>query len=245
VQPGVIAEVGDDLLPGGELIRDRRSGEGLFWLSPPLDHAGRRWVELNSSQSPEGFSAALIQPSRFDDRQPWWTVCWADPGDVTLLSSATLTGIQENLPHLNLPLVSLLVIPQPLKSPLIPFPEDQFDHAIDDLGSQRRIGLFPVSRPADIPCCTGWGSLGWQYFDVPPSVYASLVLRSWEERIGAKMLEFGPCHLVLATREHPGTDADAQVIGDELMRFAPEGFDDRDLAELVLTSPTWTFWWDE
>jgi hypothetical protein len=116
------------------------------------------------------------------------------------------------------------------------------------------LGLVPVTRAADIPSSIGWffsseafGQLGL----LSPSSFTE-VLRSWEERFGAIVFRLGFATLQLLVSRPPTNIEDATALAAELFGVASE-FQSTEgiavdsvhqIAEFVLGSPWWTFWWD-
>jgi hypothetical protein len=109
-----------------------------------------------------------------------------------------------------------------------------------------RIGLVPAARPADVLTRVGWMGVtnrGWQ----PAQV--SAVLRSWEDRFGARLLEVGFADLRLVVTRPPRSMDEALPIAAEHVAFCDEcgrmGLRDvRELARTLVGNPFWDFWWD-
>jgi Domain of unknown function (DUF4253) len=109
-----------------------------------------------------------------------------------------------------------------------------------------RIGLVPAARPADVLTALGWLGVtnrGWQ----PAQV--SAVLRSWEDRYGARLLEVGFAEFRLVVSRPPRTVDEALPIAAEHIAFCDEcgrmGLRHvRMLAKTLVDNPFWDFWWD-
>ena len=114
------------------------------------------------------------------------------------------------------------------------------------------LGLVVADRPADVLTVTGW--LPTDAFEDPLPL--SAVLRSWEDRFGARLLQAGPsAEIRLLVERPPHTSAEALRVAAEHWAFCngwiDEGHGERsDLTEIteiaprVVDNPIWAFWWD-
>jgi hypothetical protein len=123
---------------------------------------------------------------------------------------------------------------------------DQHVRATDDGTSQ--VILVPAARGADVLTVTGW--LGpCNYTNDTPLL--SSVLRSWEERFGARVVEIGFDTLHLEVAAPPVTAGHAEHVAAEHCAFCPDnitqGFT-RTIGEYaekaVRGKGDWWFWWD-
>lgn len=113
-----------------------------------------------------------------------------------------------------------------------------------------RIGLAAADRPADALAAMGWIPGNW--FDGTEQVTA--VLRSWEDRFGARLLAVGPDSFKLLAERPPRDVAAAQRVAAELFALTANEYtcawDDWALTEVgeitdsLIRSPIWGFWWD-
>lgn len=86
------------------------------------------------------------------------------------------------------------------------------------------------------------------------SLSSSPVLRSWEDRFGAALIEVGFDHIRMLVQRPPRTVPDAQAVAAELYvmcnEFWPPGepgiavYDVRGIAEHTLDISIWSMWWD-
>jgi hypothetical protein len=111
-----------------------------------------------------------------------------------------------------------------------------------------RIALIPADRPADVLPVLGWCPGNWDCaFPVPSPVGFAAVLRSWEERFGARLfaLRHDKAYLLV---ERPPPDMDAALpVAAEHFVFCdePAGRQPvRATAADIIDAPTWDFWWD-
>jgi hypothetical protein len=114
-----------------------------------------------------------------------------------------------------------------------------------------RIGLVSAARPADVLALVGFNGTGNGY-GIPELL--SAVLRSWEDRFGAALIEVGFDHIRMLVQRPPRTVPDAQAVAAELYvmcnEFWPSGepgvavYDVREIAEHTLDISIWSMWWD-
>jgi hypothetical protein len=111
--------------------------------------------------------------------------------------------------------------------------------------------LAAVSRPADFLTEVGWFTTdAWE-----PPLHLSAVLRSWEDRFGARLLQIGPgAKIRLLVSRPPRTRDAALAVAAELWAFgdtawithsSQEQVDSvAEIASLIIDQPIWGFWWD-
>lgn len=108
-----------------------------------------------------------------------------------------------------------------------------------------RIGLVAADRPADVPAVIGWGGLVNRGQSLLP---LTAVLRSWEDRFGARLIDVGYADLRLLVDRPPRTLAAAQRIAAEQVGLADECMQGGQtipvIAARLVNAPIWTFWWD-
>ncbi|MFF2780857.1 DUF4253 domain-containing protein [Streptomyces sp. NPDC058052] len=108
--------------------------------------------------------------------------------------------------------------------------------------------LVRARRSADIPAAIGWtGPLNHEN-DV---ARLSAVLRSWEDRFGARVVALTPSRLLVSVAAPPRTAEEAEALAAEHFAFCPDNITQgssstlRDYARtMLLDVPVWTFWWD-
>jgi len=110
---------------------------------------------------------------------------------------------------------------------------------------QARIGLVAAARPADVLLVIGWGGLvncGESLLEL------TAVLRSWEDRFGARLVDVGYADLRLFVERPPRTLVTAQRLAAEQAVLGGDCVDGaRDIpgiAARLVNGPVWTFWWD-
>ena len=110
---------------------------------------------------------------------------------------------------------------------------------------EARVGLVAAERAADVLAVIGWGGLGDRGESVLP---LTAVLRSWEDRFGARLIDIGFADLRLFVERPPRTLKAAQRLAAEQAVLADDCIDGAreipNLAPRLVNAPIWTFWWD-
>lgn len=184
-------------------------------------------------------------------------VAWATIAEVP---DAGRVWAELSQAHAQTGLVPFLKLPEYIQEQIEPFsrqfpglapatdgPQDSItlDGVLGDL-PPARIGLVPAARPADILPLIGWFASD-QLDDALP---VAAVLRSWEDRFGATLLEVGYSKIRLLVRRPPRTAVAARQIAAEQYAFCDERHHahGRDgvpgITEGLVGAPIWTFWWD-
>jgi hypothetical protein len=109
-----------------------------------------------------------------------------------------------------------------------------------------RLGLVAAARSADTIETTGWfGPVN----SLDPVADLAVVLRSWEDRFGVRVVELGFDTLTLSVAAPPTSLAVALPIAAERFAVCPDqiwqGVESmRALAEETVNADSWWFWWD-
>ncbi|WP_367127624.1 DUF4253 domain-containing protein [Saccharothrix sp. HUAS TT1] len=111
-----------------------------------------------------------------------------------------------------------------------------------------RLGLVAADRGADALTTAGWVGPTNHTGD---TAEVSAVLRSWEERFGARVVGVGFATLVLSVASPPTTLASAMAVAAEHFALCPDNVWQGEppntlagYAERLLHDHSWTFWWD-
>lgn len=109
-----------------------------------------------------------------------------------------------------------------------------------------RIGLVAAGRPADTITALGWNGAVNVHQD---PVLMSTVLRSWETRWAARLVEIGFDTLTLTVGLPPHDRKSALPLAAEHFAFCPDNIWQgagtlEAYAETVMGSQIWKFWWD-
>ncbi|GAA4310488.1 hypothetical protein GCM10023162_15780 [Klenkia terrae] len=136
---------------------------------------------------------------------------------------------------------------------------------IDEVPCGPRLALVPAPRPADVPARLGWtGACNWhsdfgdRYLERRTSAsQVSGVLRSWEDRFGAYLVQLGFADLDLVVTRPPTDDDTLRLLANEHYAFCPDNFAPQtyerwdqppytaeQYAALLRGATTWHFWWD-
>ena len=128
---------------------------------------------------------------------------------------------------------------------------------LSDLAAQT--GLLPVLSDLGAESFAYHGdvaAVGWLTTEAwDPPLHLSAVLRSWEDRFGARLLQIGPgAEIRLLVSRPPRTQDAALAVAAELWAFGDTAWvtyssQDQvesvaDIASLIIDQPIWGFWWD-
>ncbi|GGK75551.1 hypothetical protein Sme01_51200 [Sphaerisporangium melleum] len=108
------------------------------------------------------------------------------------------------------------------------------------------VGLAAVDRGADALAVMGWqGALHHNEWNVP----LAAVVRSWEDRFGARLVCMGFNTMELSVAAPPMTAQHAVHVAAEHWAFCPDAIIQGagtllDYAEQLCGRHTWSFWWD-
>ncbi|MFD3803331.1 DUF4253 domain-containing protein [Streptomyces sp. NPDC058619] len=110
-----------------------------------------------------------------------------------------------------------------------------------------RLALVPAGRSADVPAAAGWCGPTNHEND---TALVSAVLRSWEDRFGARVVALGFDELQVSVAAPPRTTARALPVAAEHFAFCPDNVwqgsgSIRAYADEGVTGTRhWGFWWD-
>ncbi|WP_240157393.1 DUF4253 domain-containing protein [Pseudonocardia broussonetiae] len=119
--------------------------------------------------------------------------------------------------------------------------------AESEIASRRsHLALVPGIRPADAVAVLRWRGTCNRHDDVAG---LSAVLRSWEERFGALLVQIDFMTLWLTVAAPPRTPQECRAVAAEHFAFCPDvdGEDPRALRDYAATLAGrrwWRFWWD-
>jgi hypothetical protein len=130
----------------------------------------------------------------------------------------------------------------------VPLSKDQLAAALGSLPAAR-IGLVRASRPADVLPMLGWSGAANRMDTALP---IAAVLRSWEDRFGAQLLEVGFAEIRLLVERPPRSYDAAQRLAAEQFAFCDEcslgdqvGLNEvGTICDGLVNAPMWGFWWD-
>ena len=260
-------QIGSVRLPAGRRIRSNDGrGEPVAWATAePVADAGRVWAALSEAHAQSGLVPLLLGDSRGYSKRPWDEHEFRDPDDLAELDDLDVAELmredwlsktieygedgRENEDEEDVKWVEEEIAPFSRRQfPGLAQAEDhqlsasQFDQVLSGLGPAR-VGLVPAGRPADALPMLGWNTA------FVTAVPHAAVLRSWENRFGARLLRVGLAEISVLARRPPRTLESAQHLAAEHWAFCNEfgGNGLRDVTRItasLMRSPIWTFWWD-
>ncbi|MGW6978996.1 DUF4253 domain-containing protein [Streptomyces sp. NPDC054932] len=260
-------------LPSGAVIgrpgrrRWRRAPEPLVWVSDGAVGVGALAAYRSPELAAAGLQAVLLQGSRglerwWRDREflpqrmsdpdhhrvepvlrEFWNRVVPDPGEGEE-GEEIIAPFGRNWPG--------LAQPGPEGGPGAADPEAVACELADGLIASGflpgpRIALVPAGRAADVPTAMGWTGPTNHEND---TALMSTVLRSWEDRFGARVVALGFAELQVSVAAPPHTAARALPVAAEHFAFCPDNIwqgsgSVRAYAdEAVVGSNHWGFWWD-
>lgn len=113
-------------------------------------------------------------------------------------------------------------------------------------GRRSHLAIVPASRPADAVAVLGWHGTCNRHDDVTG---ISAVMRSWEDRFGAMLVQIDFMTLWLSVAAPPLTARECRAVAAEHFAFCPDvdSEDPRPLRHYAATlagRSWWRFWWD-
>ncbi len=232
-------------LPAGKHIRPDLDDDepAVLWLSKTPPPPGL-WEELRAAHPTSGLWPLLLTPLDGDAARPWVEGElvpgeMSDPADhdpADLLSSWWTSYAAGNGDWPGL---------APAGADLAGADATADREAAALLASRRpwRLGLVAAGRGADALTVAGWDGPANHTGD---TAHISAVLRSWEDRFGARVVGLGFDQLFLSVAAPPATEGEALRVAAEHLAFCPDTVED-DLAGYaarLVDAPAWHFWWD-
>ena len=261
---GSVPEDGDLQLGSIRLPAGKRVHAGfdrpvpVAWITTEaVPEPGRIWAALSAARPQTGLVPFLLGGLYGDPRRPWDTAEFeppADPGELDEMDAAEVLAEMwdgemlsddeeddEEWEEMRAPFGRQFPgLAPPEYTPLTP---DRLDEVLDSLPAAR-IGLVPASRPADV-----LPQIGWTPSDQSNALPIAAVVRSLEDRFGARLLRIGFAEISLLVDRPPRDIEHAQRIAAEHFVFCNEcagkGLSDvSSIAANLMETPIWTFWWD-
>ena len=259
------AQIGDVRL-SGHLVR-AGSGQEVAWITDePHQAPGRVWLELSRARAQTGLVPVLLAdepPLEWDDDQQDPSAADSVRPEEVLTRLWDFRRPTEQQERRKAPEWRWWVEdrgPFGRRFPgLAPPQHVKLDPArltkaldgvesADDGPEAARIGLVQAARPADVPAVLGWfppvgaREIGSEAQDIFRLV---AVLRSWEDRFGATLLQLGPSAVVRVLAERPpATIEAATALAAEHWAFGESHDTVREIVAALMDTPIWSFWWD-
>jgi hypothetical protein len=250
-------------LPAGKRITAAYgSGGPVAWVTrQPVPSPGTAWAALSAAHRETGLVPILLAGLDDDTKRPWDDEEFDDPEDIGILDQLDAArvladdwadGLEELEPGEEEASAAIEErgpfgpqfpgLAPPEETPLSP------GRLREVLGAlpPARLGLVPSDRPADVLPRIGWGGVvNWHDTSLP----VAAVLRSWEDRFGARLLEVGFAQIRLLVERPPSSADAARAIAAEHYTFCDEcagqGLSDvSSITASLVNAPIWTFWWD-
>jgi hypothetical protein len=217
----------------GPLLRDaRRTGRCPVLLGSDA------LVSAGVLEQPDDVIAAIDRTDPEQVLAGWW------PGEACLPGCPCGERLPSELP------------PDPLGDayPDLSRSPETIDDAVDLLGEPSPLSTLAVvgaTRPADTPAVLGWAGF-CNYHPYQDHVRLCAVLRRWEERYGALLVQIDRSRLHLSVARPPTTDAECRRVAAEHFAFCPDQQDPQNgdfytlsrYAAMMRGTRSWHFWWD-
>ncbi|MFI6494278.1 DUF4253 domain-containing protein [Streptomyces sp. NPDC050564] len=235
-------------LPAGRLVPD---GSPVMWQSdePPADPLAE-WTRYQRQQGDTGLMPVLCYPNRRSDSPDLAAVDAVDlEGDLEEgwrgYPKHRLAGDGPGARFDRWPglargtLASCGVDPDEAARSAFALLADEWPYELWD----GCLGLVAARRSADIPALVGWRA------EAPLPVLCAL-LRSWEDRFGARVLAAVGSTLYVSVASPPRDEQQAQHVAlEHLLTTADNIVDDPptpfpEYAASLVDAPLWRFWWD-
>lgn len=213
------------LPPGRRIVPPDGPGEPVAWVTTqPVPDPGRVWSALSDAHLETGLVPIVLTNGEKDE--DFFFSVPDDLAGLDHLDAASVLGISL----------------APAEDGKLSMAECQ-----QVLGSlpPALLGLVPASRPADVLPTVGWRTID----RFPTSLPIAAVLRSWEARFGARLLDVGPgAQIRLLVERPPRSTEAAQRVAAEHFAFCDEcagqGLHDiPGIAASLVDAPVWTCWW--
>ena len=253
-------QLGSITLPAGKRVyAGWQPPMPVAWITAgAVPEPGRVWAALSAAREQTGLVPFLLGGLYGEPRRPWDTGEFeppSDPSESDQIDAAEVLADRwdgemdsdeepeeaEEWAEIIAPFGSQFPgLAPPEHTTLSP---DRLDAVLGALPTAR-IGLVPASRPADV-----LPLIGWTASDQSDALPIAAVVRSWEDRFGARLLRVGFAEFSLLVDRPPRDFEHAQRIAAEHLAFCDEcaGKGLADIASItssLMESPIWTFWWD-
>ncbi len=222
----LIAALPEGLLPPGRLVAAHDGGPARYWLSDGPAPAGL-WPRLRAEHAASGLWPLLLGGLAGDETRPWAAAevlpaAMSSPADhdaAIVLAGwwaeyAATTGAAATEPFT----AEWPGPADPIRAELDP------DACADALAEQLvgegfRLGLAAAARGADALTVTGWSGAA-NFTDDTGRI--SAVLRSWEDRFGARLVAVGFDTVRLSVAAAPPSPVQALRVAAEHAAFCPD-----------------------
>jgi Domain of unknown function (DUF4253) len=236
------------------------SGVPVVWISDRAIAGGLVWADAGEEFAGSGLHPFLLRGMDGGTARPWDTgEQVSEPEDTKVIDRMDAAQVLEDWWDAQAPDEGELAEDEELREMFAPFGarfpglapavEEELNpelmrRAVFQYTQAARIGLVPAARPADILPRLGWAGAS-NHRTVSE---LAVVLRSWEDRFGARLLEVGYDDIRLLVGRPPQTLAAAQPVAAEHVAFSDEAHKGLrgipEIARALVNNPFWDFWWD-
>jgi hypothetical protein len=250
------------LPPGRRIMAGSGPAAPVAWAtSEPLADAGLAWQALTDLHPQTGLIPVLLRGLDHDDEPGWHDGLLGDPADTAQLSRMDAAVVLAREWDGVLPPQDEddgARYPAEQRAPfgrrfpgLAPAGESPLAAAeLRDVLTAIpacRLALVAASRPADVLPLIGWAGVTNRWGEATP---AAAVLRSWEVRFGARLLQAGDADLTVLAARPPRDLAAALQVAAEHRAFCDECGGDGlvsvgAIGARLLATPLWSFRWDQ
>ncbi len=232
----------------------------VAWISGrPTSHPGLVWARLSAAAAVTGLQPVLPCGLLSEPGRPWDAGEFTMPEDTAGIDRIDAAGLLYRWWHGHLPDeededdgtdLAARLGPFGRRFPgLAPAVGQEIDpewirRALDQYTPPGRIAVVPAARPADVLPRLGWGGA----CNHRTAAELAAVLRSWEDRFGARLLGVGFEEIRLLVSRPPQTLQAAWPLAAEHYAFSDEAFRGLrtvpEMASALVNNPFWDFWWD-
>jgi hypothetical protein len=257
------ARVAGQALPPGRRHFAQKVHQLVAWVTDaPMAGAGRTWMALSAAYAQTGLVPVLLVQARSStepeagERPEFGFYRPADVGFMDQMSALTILADAWNDADDDPYLAAERAPFGPRFPGLAPaetmhLPQARLEQAASAL-PPAYLGLVAANRPADVPARVGWSVFGadWPGGRDARALEIGTVLRSWETRFGARLLQIGSDAILRVLVERPPRTIErARQVAAEHLAFADEchqrsGYTVAELGAVLVDAPIWTFWWD-
>ncbi|GAA2144539.1 DUF4253 domain-containing protein [Actinomadura napierensis] len=241
-------------LPPGRLVAPEEGPEDavVLWVSDePHAGLGGLWCRLYDERAKTGLYPLLLDTLNGEPARPWHdgelynedSVADIDALDVEAVLLGHRDGAESEDEEAALgPWPGLAAPGDGVRE------ADECARVSAELGAEDTeflLGLVPAARGADALTAMRWSGP----VNHSGTAEISAVVRSWEERFGARVVMVGFADLGLSVAAPPRTIEHARAVAAEHEAFCPDniwqGVGDMDeYAAGLVDRPRWSFWWD-
>jgi Domain of unknown function (DUF4253) len=254
---GEMRVAGTGMSQAGRQLR-AESGVPVVWVSDRAVASGLIWADVTAESAESGLQPFLLSGMDGGTARPWDAgEQVGEPEDIGAVDSMDAAQVLDGWWWG--PSEEELAEDEELREMFAPFGErfpgltpaveeelapELVRRAVMQYTRRARIGLVPAARPADILPRIGWAGA----CNHRTASELAVVLRSWEDRFGARLLEVGFDDIRLLVTRPPQTLEAAQRIAAEHSAFSDEAHGGLrgipEIAAAIVDNPFWDFWWD-